>query len=145
MKKKLIIGLGALVGLVATFAFAKGVVPLSWGVHDEYYSERFSDRAINGYDAVEYHLERKAVQGNEQLVYSWKGVNWYFSSESNKQLFMGQPENYAPVYGGYCAYAHTKGFTANIDPHAFDLVDGKLYFFADDKVKKDWREETAGQ
>ncbi len=31
------------------------------------------------------------------------------------------------VFGGYCAYAVSQGSTANIDPNAWRIVDGKLY------------------
>ncbi|MCG8577013.1 MAG: hypothetical protein MI810_19185 [Flavobacteriales bacterium] len=146
MKKGIKIGLITLViVLVAGFTFAKvkRISPLSWG-HKEVNKPMFSDQAINGYDAVAYWTENKAVAGNENFTFSWKDAEWSFSSEENQKLFSENPEKYAPQYGGYCAFAVSKGFTANPDPEAFEIIDDKLYFFADEGVKADWKSDLNG-
>lgn len=36
-------------------------------------------------------------------------------------MFEANPEAYAPQYGGYCAYAVSKGDTATTDPEAWTI------------------------
>jgi YHS domain-containing protein len=120
-------------------AKVKRVSPLSWG-HKEVNQAMFSNEAINGYDAVSYHTESKAVIGETAYSYQWRNGNWLFSSEENQKLFKENPEKYSPQYGGYCAFAVSKGFTANSNPNAFEIIDGKLYLFADEGMKSNWKE-----
>ena len=37
------------------------------------------------------------------------------------------PARYVPQYGGYCAWAVAKGYTASGNPNYWRIVDGKLY------------------
>jgi YHS domain-containing protein len=86
--------------------------------------------AIQGYDPVAYFTLHKAVEGNKQFTEAVEGVKYYFSSASNKNLFLKDPKKYEPQYGGWCAYA--MGATnekVEIDPETFKIVDGKLYLF----------------
>lgn len=57
--------------------------------------------AIKGYDPVAYHTEGRAVKGNSAFVHDWNDAKWYFATESNRDLFVSNPERYAPQYGGY--------------------------------------------
>jgi YHS domain-containing protein len=89
--------------------------------------------AIAGIDVVAYFgLEpsENAVKGTDQYTYQWKGATWKFSSKFNKQKFALNPEQYAPQYGGYCAFAvgsGRKGFTTDIRPDSWVIIDNKLY------------------
>lgn len=141
MKKRtkiILISLAAFIVLVFTFSKVKRVSPLSLG-HKEVNQSMFSNQAINGYDAIAYFTENKAVPGNEAYSYNWKGADWNFSSEENKKLFSENPEKYAPQYGGYCSFAVSKGFTANTDPNTFEIIEEKLYLFDGESVKEDWK------
>lgn len=130
-----------LIAGIFVFAKVKRITPLSWG-HADVNTPMFSNQAINGYDPVAYHIRQEAVKGNAQFTYEWKKSLWYFSSLENKQLFIDTPEKYVPEYGGYCSYAVSKGFTANPEPTVFALIDEKLYFFADQGVKKEWLSQS---
>lgn len=140
MKKRtkiILITLLAIIGLIFTFAKVKRVSPLSWG-HKEVNQPMFSSQAINGYDAVSYFTENKAILGNETYSYNWKNAHWNFSTQENKKLFSENPEKYTPEFGGYCAFAVSKGFTANTDPNSFEIINEKLYLFDGESVKTDW-------
>lgn len=100
--------------------------------------------AIKGYDPVAYFTENKPVKGNKTITYNWQGSAWYFSSENNKNIFMAQPEKYAPQYGGYCAYGWAQGYAVKIEPDAWAIYEGKLYLNYDKKVQKDWDKDRAG-
>jgi hypothetical protein len=71
-------------------------------------------------------------------------AKWYFASAANRDLFKVDPEKYAPQYGGYCAYAVPQGQTADIDPNAWKIVDGKLYLNYDPEIQKKWLQDIPG-
>ena len=56
-------------------------------------------------------------------------------------MFEESPTKFAPQFGGYCAFAVSKGFTANTDPNAFEFINDKLYLFADIEMKANWLEQ----
>ncbi len=95
--------------------------------------------AIQGYDVVSYHKDNKAVKGVWEHQYSINDAIYYFSSETNKELFMKNPEQYLPAYGGYCAFGvgMPNGFGKSapgkypVNPEAFKISDGQLYLFYD--------------
>ena len=83
--------------------------------------------ALKGYDPVAYFTEGKPVKGLNDFTYEWMGAEWHFSSAANRELFIASPEKYAPQYGGYCAYAVSRGHTADISPNYWKVVAGRLY------------------
>ena len=141
MKKTLkLITVGSLILFLLLVAFAKvkRVTPLSWD-HNRINQPMLSNEAINGYDPVSYFTEGKAVKGISENSMVWKNASWSFSSPENMRLFKDNPEKYTPQFGGFCAFAVNKGFTADTDPEVFDIVDGKLYLFANESIKTSYR------
>jgi YHS domain-containing protein len=100
--------------------------------------------AIKGYDPVAYFTMGRPVKGQKELHYEWHGAKWLFSSREHLALFQGNPEKYAPRYGGYCAYAVSRGTTADIDPDAWAIVDGKLYLNLNKDVQSLWDQDRQG-
>jgi YHS domain-containing protein len=101
-------------------------------------------KAIRGYDPVAYFTEGRPVQGKAEHSAEWMGAEWRFASAANRDLFVAQPEHYAPQYGGYCAWAVSEGYTASIDPYAWRIVDGKLYLNFSKSVQKRWEQDIPG-
>ena len=106
----------------------------------------FSDRngAIRGHDPVAYFDRKGPVKGSKQFSHPWRGATWYFASAENRDKFAAEPERYAPQYGGYCAYAVAQGYTADIDPLAWSIVDGKLYLNYSLRVRERWNKDIPG-
>ncbi|MFZ6011249.1 MAG: YHS domain-containing (seleno)protein [Bacteroidota bacterium] len=102
-----------------------------------------SGEAIRGYDPVAYFKEGKPVKGKDEFKYTWKSVEWKFSSEQNLKDFAANPEQYAPQFGGYCSYGVADGHKAPTQPDAWTIVDGKLYLNYNLDVKKIWSEKQA--
>ena len=100
--------------------------------------------AIGGTDPVAYFQQGRPVQGSSQFEYQWKGATWRFQSAANKELFVSNPEEYAPQYGGYCAYAVSRGYTAKTEPEAWKIVDGKLYLNYSLEVRDLWTQDISG-
>ena len=57
--------------------------------------------AIKGYDTVAYHTDGRAVKGKSTFAHKWNDAKWYFKTAENLDLFISNPERYAPQYGGY--------------------------------------------
>lgn len=97
--------------------------------------------AVRGYDTVAYFAEQSAVQGNPTYEYVWNGAKWLFSTPENLEKFKQNPEAYAPQFGGYCSYAVSDGYTADGDPQAWKIVDGKLFLNYNQKTREAWEKE----
>ena len=98
--------------------------------------------ALRGFDAVAYFAVDNAVKGDPKYEYVWNGAKWIFSSAENLEKFKLDPAAYAPQYGGYCSYAVSHGYTADGDPEAWKVVDGKLYLNYNQKAKDAWEMEV---
>jgi len=94
--------------------------------------------AIRGYDPVAYFTENEAIEGNKDISFDYEGATWFFSSEVNRELFEENPIKYAPQYGGYCAYAVSRGSSASSKPEYFTVYEDKLYLNYSKSVYKKW-------
>lgn len=123
--------------------FAAMIVGVFWAslsfAADPIETGTFNNKAIYGYDTVAYFTQNKAVKGDKEITYNWRGADWFFANEEHKALFVADPEKYAPQYGGYCAYAMSDGRLVGIDEDAFTIVDGKLYLNYSKSVMNEWR------
>ncbi len=100
--------------------------------------------AISGYDPVAYFTEGRPVMGKSGHALHWRGATWYFASAAAMEAFEMNPAAYAPQYGGYCAYAMSKGALAPTAPEAFTIHDGRLYLNFSTEVRTVWRADIPG-
>lgn len=101
--------------------------------------------AIAGYDPVAYFTEGRPVQGDARFEAEWNEATWRFASAENRDRFLAEPEAYAPQYGGYCAWAvAAKGELYAIDPHAWNIVDGRLYLNYSAEIQRRWEQDVPG-
>jgi len=103
--------------------------------------------AIGGADPVAYFSaaeEGDFVAGSAEYVYEWQGATWQFASAENRDAFAANPEEYAPQYGGHCAWAAAQDAIAAIDPSAWKVVDGKLYLNLNKKIQIRWEKDVPG-
>ncbi|MEM7467785.1 MAG: YHS domain-containing (seleno)protein [Pseudomonadota bacterium] len=94
--------------------------------------------AIRGYDPVAYFTAGKPVKGKSSLTTQHGTGVYHFSSQEHLDLFEQNPDKYAPQYGGFCAYAMSKGFDVSSDPAAWTIRDDKLYLNYSLGVRKTW-------
>jgi enamine deaminase RidA (YjgF/YER057c/UK114 family) len=111
--------------------------PVAWG--DE------TRLSISGYDPVAYFTDGKPVPGSSEFEYVWHDVRWRFASAAHRDLFVKDPEHYAPQYAGYCAMgvAWQKPHKDTVDPNAWAIVDGKLYLTHTTRSLAAWQEKAA--
>jgi hypothetical protein len=100
--------------------------------------------AVKGYDVVAYETEGAPVKGRVEFEYRWQGGVWRFASAANRDRFAASPERFAPQFGGYCAWAVSRGYTADVDPEAWRIVDGKLYLNYSRRVQRMWEQDVPG-
>ena len=130
--------------IVVTAIFFSMAVPSLAEAKSEIY-KNWRGIAIKGYDPVAYFKEGKPVKGSNQYELNWKDAKWRFASAENRGLFKANPDNYAPRYGGYCAWAVSQGYTASVDPeNAWTVFEGKLYLNYNVDVKKTWQMDIPG-
>ncbi len=98
--------------------------------------------AIGGTDPVAYFKQGKPVQGSDKFTAKYQGVTWKFASAEHRDLFKAHPAQYAPQYGGFCAFGASKGFKVPVVPDAWKIVDGKLYLNNSLNVQKRFNAET---
>lgn len=131
-----------LVGIVILgFAMTRmmGIGAISWGMHDPIYQN--DGLAMGGYDPVSFYSTSGPQEGNPHFEITWMESKWRFASEKNMTLFKETPEQYAPAFGGYCAFAVSKGFTAPSSPEFWELHQGQLYLFSNQEVKQDFAKD----
>lgn len=102
------------------------------------------DTAILGYDPVAYFTVGKPVKGQDAFSYDWMGAKWKFASQAHLDLFKANPKQYAPQYGGYCAYGVAQDNLVSIEPDKFKVLDGKLYLNYNADVQSTWLKDPAG-
>ena len=96
-----------------------------------------------GYDAVSF-FTGTPVEGSKEFSTKWKDAEWRFANAANRDTFTASPEKYAPQYGGYCAFALSKGALAKGDPKAWTVNEGKLYLNYSEAVRENWRSDIPG-
>lgn len=97
--------------------------------------------AIQGYDPVAYFTDSRPVKGDSKFSYTWRGSTWRFASEQHRDSFAQNPEQYAPQYGGYCAFGVSNNHTVDIDPEAWKIIEGKLYLNYSKSIQRDFLKE----
>lgn len=100
--------------------------------------------AINAIDPVAYFEESKPVPGSADHKVDWNGAEWHFASRRNAMTFKADPEAFAPVFGGYCAFAASRGYLAPTIPEAWTIHEGKLYLNANLRAQELWRQDVPG-
>ncbi len=100
---------------------------------------------LKGYDAVAYFDEGEPTAGKSRFSHTYKGVTYRFVSATNRDKFAKSPEKYAPQYGGFCAFGASVGLKLEVDPEAFDIVDGKLYLNNSAQIQDMWLQNPEGR
>lgn len=125
---------GALLWLLALPALAGGWV-----------NKDADEVAILGYDPVAYFTMGQPILGSPEFEYEWLDAIWRFVSSEHRDLFVGDPDKYAPKYGGYCAGSLALGFMARVEPQAWVIIDGQLYLNSSKKLLAEFTDDADNQ
>lgn len=98
-----------------------------------------SGEMIFGYDVVAYFTPGQAVEGSPDISTDWLGGKWLFANEEHREMFKANPAKYLPQYGGYCSASYANGNRhGRVDPRSWQIVDGKLYLFYNERSSRGW-------
>jgi YHS domain-containing protein len=137
MDRRQILEFAAIAG-VANFA-----APMAFAAEPEIFTGLVEGTGAGGFDVVSY-FSGAPSQGKAEFASTYKGAKWLFSSADNMKAFEADPAKYAPQYGGYCAYAVSKGATAKGEPEVWSVVDGKLYLNFSKDIQAKWKADIPG-
>ena len=100
--------------------------------------------AIGGHDTVAYYNigdgePHQAVEGNKSWKVEWKGADWLFTNEVDRDLFAANPERYSPAYNGFCANALSLGEgLIKTDGTHWQIFGDRLYTFYAARGRERW-------
>lgn len=130
--------------VLASLTTVSAASPINTLEKSGFFGYKDSGIAIRGYDTVAYWTLGEPVEGTDDYTTEWMGATWKFASEEHLDLFTGNPEKYAPQYGGYCAYGVSQDYLVKIEPDQWSIVDDKLYLNYDAKVQRTWKMDVPG-
>ncbi len=91
---------------------------------------------MSGFDPVSYHQQDTPIKGQETITATYDGVTFWFATEANRAVFLKEPEQYVPRFGGFCAFGLGMDPSAGYppgryksDPLSYKIVDGHLHLF----------------
>lgn len=101
---------------------------------------------LKGYDPISYFPEGGGVPliGLQNLKLNFMGVNYFFATAQNRDLFVKNPMKYEPTYGGWCAYAMSSGSKVDIQPMIYTLSGQRLHFFVSKRAKQNFDSDISG-
>ena len=102
--------------------------------------------SISGYDPVAYFTLGRATRGSPEFEHVWRRARWRFVSAAHRDLFISDPNRYAPQYDGYCAFGAADLASAHkdtVDPEAWAIIDGRLFLVRTREALGRWREAAA--
>ena len=132
--------------LIASFAFVSATVFASTPTFAaaKIFTGLVPGVAVGGYDTVAYFSAIEPTKGDEAFSTTYENAKWFFASHANLEMFIANPQKFAPQFGGYCAYAASKGALAKGDPEAWTIYEGKLYLNFSKSVRQIWKEDIPG-
>ncbi len=100
--------------------------------------------ALKGHDPVSYFTVGKPEKGTSAFKAAYDDAEYWFTSAKHRDLFIAEPDRYAPQYGGFCANTVARGGIVEPDPAAWTIHDGKLYVFRVIEGPTIFRENASG-
>ncbi len=94
--------------------------------------------AINATDPVAYFTQNGPVPGAATHSVNWKGADWHFADADSAARFENMPMDFAPQFGGYCAFAASRGYLAPTIPEAWTVHNGQLFLNANLRARELW-------
>ena len=91
--------------------------------------------AMDGFDVVAYFSDSAPKVGSADHSVDYKGKTWRFSSAENAAAFKASPASYEPQNNGWCSYAVSESYGAEVD-----FVEG--WAVIGDKLYLNWDKET---
>ena len=100
--------------------------------------------AVHGFDPVAYFAQGRPLIGSAKYAVVRDGATYRFASAANEKIFLADPDQYVPAFGGYCAYGVAVGAKFDGDPRYWKIVDGRLYLTLNEQFRETWLQDVPG-
>jgi YHS domain-containing protein len=88
----------------------------------------YASLGAKGYDVLACFTDKAPVQGSDMFTASHGGVAWQFASAEHRDTFKADPAKYAPLYGGFRAWADSECKLFDVDPvNGWTVTENKLH------------------
>lgn len=124
----------------ALIVVASGVGAWAWFTPAPAVYTAGENLALGGWDAVSYQTGHP-LRGDARFAARHDGADFRFASAENLAAFQANPDRFAPAYGGYCAWAVSRDYTAPGDPTVWRVVNGRLYLNYNREVARRWQQD----
>jgi YHS domain-containing protein len=95
--------------------------------------------AMDGFDVVAYFTDGAPAKGNASHAIEYQGAQWLFSSAEHAARFSADPARYAPRNNGWCSYAVSEGYAADVDfIEGWSVIDGALFLNYSEDVRAEF-------
>ena len=91
---------------------------------------------LRGNDPVGYFTAGLPIPGRAEYTVEHDGAVYRFASETNRRLFIADPERYVPQFGGLCTNGMVYAVPTAGAADAFKIIDGRLYLFGGPRAKQ---------
>ena len=85
--------------------------------------------ANGGYDVVSYRDVGGPRFGSAEYAVEHGGLTYVFETETNRDLFLADPEYYLPAYGGWCAVTLSLGRLSCPEYTNFKIENDRVLLF----------------
>lgn len=119
----------AAIGLAftASAAFAQTAAPLN---------QTADGVAMDGFDVVAYFTGNAPARGLPGYAVEHDGARWLFSSPEHAEMFTADPAAFTPEHNGWCSYAVSEGYGAEVDfVNGWAVIDKALYLNWDQSTR----------
>lgn len=93
---------------------------------------------LKGYDPVAYFTVGRPVPGKVDIAVSHDGLDYRFTSEEHRKMFLANPEQYVPKYGGFCSQGIAYAVMFGGEAEKFQIIDNRLFIFGDQGAIDAW-------
>lgn len=93
---------------------------------------------LKGYDPVAYFTLGKPVPGRVDITVQHDGLDYRFTSDEHRKMFLANPERYVPKYGGFCAQGIAYAVMFGGEAEKFQIIDDRLFIFGDQGAIDAW-------
>lgn len=128
--------------IIAAVLFAFILAPSALSKNAEIYTGWRNNNAVGGYDVTTFYAG-VPLAGKSEFSAEHEGARWMFTTQTNLDLFLEDPDRFVPAYGGYCAWAVANDKLAKGSPKHWNVEGGRLYLNFNGRIKKRWEKDKA--
>ena len=93
---------------------------------------------LKGYDPVAYFTDGKPIPGKVEIAVQHDGLDYRFTTEEHRKMFLADPQHYVPKYGGFCAQGIAYAVMFGGEAEKFQIINDRLFIYGDQGAIDAW-------